>query len=153
MIKKITVLLIVIFFTASCGFTPIYSSKNNYNILIEELNFTGDRKLNNFLKSNLNRYKNNDNASKKISLEVLTNYQKVTLSKDLTGKVNRYELIADVTFTIMPNNQKLVFNQSKIMENMSNKTDEKDYENSTKQTFANIITNELIYKLAEMKWL
>ncbi len=151
MIKKITVLLIVIFFTASCGFTPIYSSKNNYNILIEELNFTGDRKLNNFLKSNLNRYKNNDNASKKISLEVLTNYQKVTLSKDLTGKVNRYELIADVTFTIMPNNQKLVFNQSKIMENMSNKTDEKDYENSTKQTFANIITNELIYKLAEMK--
>ena len=151
MIKKITVLLIVIFFTASCGFTPIYSSKNNYNILIEELNFTGDRKLNNFLKSNLNRYRSNDNASKKISLEVLTNYQKVTLSKDLTGKVNRYELIADVTFTIMPNNQKLVFNQSKIMENMSNKTDEKDYENSTKQTFANIITNELIYKLAEMK--
>ena len=51
----------------------------------------------------------------------------------------------------MPNNQKLVFNQSKIMENMSNKTDEKDYENSTKQTFANIITNELIYKLAEIK--
>ena len=151
MIKKITVLLIVIFFTASCGFTPIYSSKNNYNILIEELNFTGDRKLNNFLKSNLNRYRSNDNASKKISLEVLTNYQKVTLSKDLTGKVNKYELIADVTFTIMPNNQKLVFNQSKIMENMSNKTDEKDYENSTKQTFANIITNELIYKLAEMK--
>ena len=151
MIKKITVLLIVIFFTASCGFTPIYSSKNNYNILIEELNFTGDRKLNNFLKSNLNRYRSNDNASKKISLEVLTNYQKVTLSKDLTGKVNRYELIADVTFTIMPNNQKLVFNQSKIMENMSNKTDEKDYENSTKQTFANIITNELIYKLAEIK--
>ena len=45
------------------------------------------------------------------------------------------------------------FNQSKIMENMSNKTDEKDYENSTKQTFANIITNELIYKLAEIKWL
>ena len=151
MIKKITVLLIVIFFTASCGFTPIYSSKNNYNILIEELNFTGDRKLNNFLKSNLNRYRSNDNASKKISLEVLTNYQKVTLSKDLTGKVNKYELIADVTFTIMPNNQKLVFNQSKIMENMSNKTDEKDYENSTKQTFANVITNELIYKLAEMK--
>ncbi|RPF85705.1 MAG: hypothetical protein CBC54_006225 [Rhizobiales bacterium TMED94] len=151
MFKKITALLTIVFITASCGFTPIYSSKNNYNILIEELSFTGDRKLNNFLKSNLNRYKNNDNASKKISLEVLTNYQKVEISKDLAGTVNRYELIADITFTIMPNNQKLVFNQSKIMENMSNKTDERDYENSTKQTFANIITNELIYKLAEIK--
>tara|TARA_Y100000992_G_C21075831_1_gene400896 strand:- start:156 stop:611 length:456 start_codon:yes stop_codon:yes gene_type:complete len=151
MFKKITALLTIVFITASCGFTPIYSSKNNYNILIEELSFTGDRELNNFLKSNLNRYKNNDNASKKISLEVLTNYQKVEISKDLAGTVNRYELIADITFTIMPNNQKLVFNQSKIMENMSNKTDERDYENSTKQTFANIITNELIYKLAEIK--
>ena len=151
MFKKITTLLTIIFITASCGFTPIYSNKNNYNISIEGLSFSGDRKLNNFLKSNLNRYKNNENASKKISLEVLTNYQKITLSKDSAGAVNRYELIADITFTIMPNNQKLVFNQSKIMENMSNKTDEKDYENSTKQTFANIITNELIYKLAEIK--
>jgi len=151
MFKKITTLLTIIFITASCGFTPIYSNKNNYNISIEGLSFSGDRKLNNFLKSNLNRYKNNENASKKISLEVLTNYQKVELSKDSAGTVNRYELIADITFTIMPNNQKLVFNQSKIMENMSNKTDEKDYENSTKQTFANIITNELIYKLAEIK--
>ena len=151
MFKKFTALLTIVFITASCGFTPIYSSKNNYNILIEELSFTGDRELNNFLKSNLNRYKNNDNASKKISLEVLTNYQKVEISKDLAGTVNRYELIADITFTIMPNNQKLVFNQSKIMENMSNKTDERDYENSTKQTFANIITYELIYKLAEIK--
>ena len=151
MFKKITTLLTIIFITASCGFTPIYSNKNNDNISIEGLSFSGDRKLNNFLKSNLNRYKNNENASKKISLEVLTNYQKITLSKDSAGAVNRYELIADITFTIMPNNQKLVFNQSKIMENMSNKTDEKDYENSTKQTFANIITNELIYKLAEIK--
>jgi len=151
MIKKITVSLIIIFFTASCGFTPIYSNKNNYDISIEELSFAGDRKLNNFLKSNLSRYKNNEKASKKISLEVLTNYQKITLSKDLTGTVNKYELIADVTITIMPNKQKLVFNQKKIMENMSNKTDENDYENSTKQTFANIIVNELIYKLAEIK--
>ena len=152
MIKKITVLLIVVFFTASCGFTPIYSNKNNNNnISIEVLNFTGDRKLNNFLKSSLNKYKNNNKARKKISLEVLTNYQKNTLSKDLTGTVNKYELIADVTFTIIPNNQKLSFSQSKIMENMSNKTDEKDYENSTKQTFANIIVNELILKLTEIK--
>ena len=151
MIKKITVLLMIVFFTSNCGFTPIYSNKNNNNISIEVLSFTGDRKLNNFLKSSLNRYENNDKASKKISLEILTNYQKNTLSKDSTGTVNKYELIADVTFTIIPNNQKLSFSQSKIMENMSNKTDEKDYENSTKQTFANIITNELIYKLAEIK--
>ena len=151
MIKKIKVLLIILFFTTSCGFSPIYSNKNNYNISIEELSFTGDRSLNNYLKSNLNRYKNNEEATKKISLKVVSDYQKTTLSKDLTGTVNKYELVAEVTFTIMPKNQILVLSQRKIMENMSNKTDENDFENTTKQTFANIIVNELINKLAEIK--
>ena len=151
MIKKFTILLMIIFLHLVVVSLQFTQTKIIIIISIEVLNFTGDRKLNNFLKSSLNKYKNNNKATKKISLEVLTNYQKNTLSKDLTGTVNKYELIADVTFTIIPNNQKLSFSQSKIMENMSNKTDEKDYENSTKQIFANTIINELIYKLAEIK--
>ena len=151
MIKKFTFLLIIIFSTANCGFTPIYSNKNNNNISIEKLNFNGDRTLNNYLKSNLNRYKNNNEATKKISLIVATDYQKNTLSKDLTGAVNRYELVAEVVFTIMPNNQILVFGQRKIMENMNNKSDEKDFETSTKQIFANIIVDNLILDLAKIK--
>ena len=51
----------------------------------------------------------------------------------------------------MPNNQILVFSETKIMENMNNKSDENNFENNTKQTFANIIANELINKLAEIK--
>jgi len=77
MIKKFTFLLIVIFITTNCGFTPIYSNKNINDISIENLSFDGDRTLNNFLKSNLSRYKN-DKSSKKISLKVLTEYQKIT---------------------------------------------------------------------------
>ena len=34
---------------------------------------------------------------------------------------------------------------------MNNKSDERDYENSTKQTFANIITNDLIGQLVTIK--
>ena len=150
MIKKFTFLLIVIFITTNCGFTPIYSNKNINNISIEKLNFDGDRTLNNYLKSNLSRYKNN-NSPKKISLEVLTDYQKITLSKDSKGTINKYMLVAKVTFTIIPNNQEIVFIQEKIMENMNNKADEKDFETSTKQTFANIIIDNLILELAEIK--
>ena len=149
MIKKFTFLLIVIFVTANCGFTPIYSNKNINNISIENLSFDGDRTLNNYLKSNLSRYKN-ENSSKKISLKVLTEYQKLTLSKDSTGTISQYGLVAKVTFTIMPNNQTIVFKQEKIMENMSNKSDEKDFETSTKQTFANVIADKLILELVEM---
>jgi|TARA_B110000037_G_scaffold146217_1_gene165170 outer membrane lipopolysaccharide assembly protein LptE/RlpB len=151
MIKKFTVLLIIIIFTTSCGFIPIYSSKNINSIYIEKLNFTGDRTLNNYLKSNLNRYKKNEDTTKKISLEVVTDYQKITLSKDATGTVNKYELVAQVIFTIVPSGQELVFKQRKIMENTNNKSDEKDFENSTKKTFANIITNELILQLVTIQ--
>ena len=64
MIKKFTFLLIVIFITSNCGFTPIYSNKNVSNIFIENLSFEGDRTLNNYLKSNLSRYKNEKRSSK-----------------------------------------------------------------------------------------
>ena len=150
MIKKFTFLLIIIFTTTNCGFTPIYSNKNTNNISIEKLNFNGDRTLNNYLKSNLSRYRNN-NSPKKISLEVLTDYRKITLSKDSTGTINKYGLVAKVTFTILSNNQTLIFTQEKIMENMNSKSDEKDFETNTKQTFANVIVDKLILELIEIK--
>ena len=148
MFKKFAVSLILLLFTVNCGFTPIYSNKNNNNISLEELNFSGDRTINNYLKSNLYRYKNKD-STKKIFLDVKTDYKKIQLSKDSSGAINKYELVAQVTFTINPGNQKIEFIQKKIMENMNNKFDEKDYETSTKQTFANIIADELIQKLIE----
>ena len=147
MFKKFAVSLILLLFTVNCGFTPIYSNKN-INISIEKLNFTGDRTINNYLKSNLYRYKNK-NSTKKIFLDVKTDYKKIHLSKDSSGAINKYELIAQVTFTINPGNKEIKFVQEKIMENMNNKFDEKDYEISAKQTFANIIADELIQKLIE----
>ena len=148
MFKKFAVSLILLLFTVNCGFTPIYSNKNNNNISLEELNFSGDRTINNYLKSNLYRYKNKD-STKKIFLDVKTDYKKIQLSKDSSGAINKYELVAQVTFTINPGNQKIEFIQKKIMENMNNKFDEKNYETSAKQTFANIIADELIQKLIE----
>ena len=147
MFKNFAVSFILLLFTANCGFTPIYSNKN-INISIEKLNFTGDRTINNYLKSNLYKYKNKD-STKKVFLDVKTNYKKNHLSKDSAGAINKYELIAQITFTINPGNKKIEFIQKKIMENMNNKFDEKDYETSTKQTFANVISEELIQKLIE----
>ena len=147
MFKKFAVSFILLLFITNCGFTPIYSNKN-INISLEKLNFTGDRTINNYLRSNLNRYKDK-NSTKKIFLDVETDYKKNHLSKDSSGAINKYELIVKVTFTINPGNKKIEFVQKKIMENMNNKFDEKDYETSAKQTLANIIADELIQKLIE----
>jgi outer membrane lipopolysaccharide assembly protein LptE/RlpB len=148
MLKKFAVFLILILFTGSCGFTPIYSNKKNNNISLEKINFKGDREINNYLKSNLNRYKNKS-SSKKIFLDIETVYSKNLLSKDSSGAINKYELVAQVIFTVNPGDKKIEFIQKKIMENMNNKFDEKNYETTTKQIFANIITEKLIEKLIE----
>jgi len=148
MLKKFAVFLILILFTGSCGFTPIYSNKKNNNISLEKINFKGDREINNYLKSNLNRYKNKS-SSKKIFLDIETVYSKNLLSKDSSGAINKYELVAQVIFTVNPGDKKIEFIQKKIMENMNNKFDEKNYETTNKQIFANIITEKLIEKLIE----
>jgi uncharacterized protein YpmS len=56
--KTNIIILTLIFLLSSCGFTPIYQNNIKANFSIEQVTYTGDRELNNFLKSNLNQYKN-----------------------------------------------------------------------------------------------
>ena len=56
-------------------------------------------------------------------------------------------MIAKVIFNVKPNNKKFIFTQKKIMKNIDNNSDERDFELAIKQTFANIITNDLVQSL------
>ena len=57
MLKKNIIILSLIFFLTNCGFTPIYLKNNNINFSIEQVEYTGDRDFNNFLKIDLEKYK------------------------------------------------------------------------------------------------
>ena len=58
MLKKNIIILSLFLFLTNCGFTPIYLKNNNVNFSIEQISYIGDRDLNNFLKINLDKYKN-----------------------------------------------------------------------------------------------
>ena len=146
MIKKNIVIISLIFFLANCGFTPIYLKNNKVNFSIEQVNYTGDRELNNFLKTNLIQYKNNE-INNKINIEVKSEYNKIVLSKDATGAVTNYELVAEVIFLIKPSNKKINIYEKKIMESMADKFEETEYEKSIKQSFASSIAYKLISEL------
>ena len=146
MIKKNIIFLSLILFLNSCGFTPIYLKNNNVNFSIEQANFIGDRELNNFLKINLNKYKNEE-VNNKIFIEVTSEYNKIILSKDSAGEVTNYQLEANVVFLIESTNKVIKINEKKIMENMSDKFEETKYERSVKQSFALSIINKLISEL------
>jgi len=146
MIKKNIVTISLVFFLTSCGFTPIYLKNNDISFSIEQINFSGDRELNNFLRTNLNQYKNKD-VNRKIYIEAKSEYNKIILSKDGTGEVTNYQLEVEVIFLIKSNNKEIKITENKIMESMADKFEETKYEKSTKQGFASSITYKLISEL------
>jgi len=146
MIKKNIIGIFLIIFLNSCGFTPIYLKKNDVQFSIEQVNYSGDRDLNNFLKINLDQYKN-EKIKNKISIDVKNTYEKMILSKDGTGEVTNYQLKAAVIFIIKSNNKEIQIIEKKIIDAMDDKFEEARYERIIKQNFASSITNKLISEL------
>ena len=146
MLKKNIITLTLIFFLANCGFTPIYLKNNNINFSIEQIEYTGDRDFNNFLKVNLDRYKNEKNNNK-IFLNVDTKYEKNILSKDNTGKITSYQLEIEAIFIVKSTNKKIRLSEKKIIDSRDDKFEETRYEKSIKQSFAYSISRKLISEL------
>ena len=90
-IKKIFVLFALFLFFLSCGYTPIFSKKDiNFNI--ENIEFSGNRDVNNKIDSTLSIYKNKSDKEKIISL-VITNTKNI-----ITASKNSSECIRDIAF-------------------------------------------------------
>ena len=146
MIKKHIVLILFIFFLTNCGFSPIYVKNTNTDFSIENVNYQGDRELNNFLKTNLNQYKN-ENSDRKILIEATSEYKKTILTKNTASEVTNYKLIANVTFLIRSTNKKINITEEKIISSMDDKFEEARKERATKENFARSISNKLISEL------
>jgi hypothetical protein len=146
MIKKNIILLSIIFFLANCGFSPIYLNNKNMNFSIEKVDYTGERELNNFLKLNLDNYKNED-SNNKFFIEAKSEYTKVVLSKNTAGEVTNYQLEAKVIFLIKPINKEISITEKKIMDSMDDKFEEARYERIIKQNFAYSISDRLSSEL------
>tara|TARA_B100000683_G_scaffold212158_1_gene206987 strand:+ start:1240 stop:1680 length:441 start_codon:yes stop_codon:yes gene_type:complete len=136
--------------TIQCGFTPLYSTKQrDINFSISEINFKGDKIINNYLKTNLSKYKNED-YEKKFTIKTSTKYDKKTLSKDETANITDYELSVKTIFSISLNNKfikEISISEKKEMNNQTDKFEEQKYERVIKQNFATSISNKLIIEL------
>ena len=146
MIRKNITLLLLIFILTNCGFSPIYQKNIDVDFSIQNINYEGDRELNNFLKTNLNQYKNEKNINK-IDIEVNSIYEKSIFSKNRTGDITNYQLKAEVTFLIKPLNKEIKITEKNIMSSIDDKFEEARYLRSIKQNFASSIVNKLSSKL------
>ena len=150
-LKLINLFLIFLFFLG-CGYSPLYKDLNkiNFSITINEIN--GDRKINNLLKSNLNKY-NTNNLEKNYNIDINSKYIKDIIAKDTTGAATEYKLTINSTFNISSENydKEFIFNESFNMKSFSDQLEEQDYEEDVKSNLANIITRKLVLQLSLIK--
>ena len=149
MLKKIILIITTLILITGCEYKPIYSDSNktDYRIIIEEL--SGDKKINKFLVTNLER-NSQKNSDKIVKIKIDTKYTKIILAKDSAGNVTDYQSNAVTTFIINQNktSKSFTINEKFNFQKMSDKYEEKRYENNIKRSLATSIAHKLIIRLS-----
>ena len=147
--KKIFSFIIIIMLT-HCGFTPIYEGKNklDYNITISES--MGDKLINSLIGNEIRKILN-FNSSKKITLEIDTNYSKIVISKDNKGSVSNYRMVMETNIQINYDSKikDIIFKDNQDITNISDIFEQKNYENTIKKNFAIAAVRNLNLKLLD----
>ena len=150
LIKKYSIIILFFLLLHSCGYSPIYSKNQKIDFFIESIELVGDEELKNFININLNNYllKNNSKAFK---IYGSINYQKNSISKNITGEIDEYNLVAEALFTIeIKDNKKILrINEKNIMNNFTDEFEELRYETIIKQNMAKSITSKLLLQLSK----
>tara|TARA_B110000046_G_scaffold178702_1_gene206873 strand:+ start:616 stop:1080 length:465 start_codon:yes stop_codon:yes gene_type:complete len=152
--KKIFKLLLLLFLT-SCGYEAMHSKKNtiNYNFSISEINFNGDREINQKIKAKLNNY-TLDKKDKNFILKISSNSKKITLSKDIQGNATNFQKTIAMSVEVLMNDK--FKNSFIIMENFDynnnpNKFDLRKYEKEIKNNLTETAVDKLIFKLSNIQ--
>jgi hypothetical protein len=148
--KKICTIILILLFTQSCGYTPMYSKNQKVNFYIKSVEFTeSDKDLANYLKLNLNNYFEKKDGSEYI-IDANIIYKKTIASKDSAGEIEEYNLSSVAKFIIKSNNfsKTININESFKMENFSDEFQEKEYEDNIKKNIARTMTSKLLFQLS-----
>ena len=146
-LKITSFIILIIFFLNNCGFTPQYAGFKGIDFSLNINKVEGDRELNNAITSQLNRY--NNKSLKTINLDIKTKFTSNILSKDTTGKATKYNLKADVEFTLNTGDDTRtikMFEEFKI-DNIEDNVEENNYIRIIKRNFAEIISEKLILNI------
>lgn len=149
--KFFYILIFIPFLILGCKYTPIYSNKDNFNFKIENIQFNGDAEINNLIDKKLKKYKKTM-SDKKISILTFTSYDKISQSKNLSGKTTDYLVEIKTTFKVEINNKTktLIFKEQFLVKNFSNKFEENNFEKIKKENSIDLIINKLIAQISQI---
>jgi len=153
MLKKLLPVIIVLFLSTSCGFEPKYKGFDGVNFILKLQNASGDRELNNAIKSQLSRYDNGKNDYNIIKLDLDSKFEKISISKNSKGEITRYNLRAEVSLKITSDEKErdVFFIEEFKIDKISDTVEEKNYIQIIKKDFAQSIVRRLILDLRKNK--
>ena len=152
MFKKILLIVSVLTLLSNCEYKPVYSNLNKLNYQINITEFAGDKELNKFIIENLNK-RNQKNSNERINIEIDTKFKKNILAKNTAGSITDYQVEAITTFEINKNTitETLVIKEKFNYQKISDKYEEKGYEETIKKNLATSISQKLILRLSLIK--
>ena len=154
MIRGIILLTTIIFLTISCDYQPVYKGVKKLNLNLEIKEIEGDNSINSIIQSELKKYSSQD-KQKNYLIKILSNYDKIPISKDITGKVSIYRSTMMVNFDITDNDnkesKKITIERSFTLKNYLNNFEQINYENSIKKNLSKSIADEFTKKLLSLK--
>ena len=150
---KTKFIIILLLLLNSCGFTPIYSSKDsNYNIISFEKNINNN--LTSYIQNSISAL-SNENASKSLNINLNFTEDISVILKDSKGDPSRNRLTVTIDMSISGVNENLiasnVFSESFEYNIDDNKFNLKQYEKNLKFSLVEQITQQIIAFLANVK--
>ena len=150
--KKLIFVVIALFILNNCGYSPIYSSKNN-NFYID-ISQKDRSKLDSKIGNNIKRF-SDQNSENIIQLEISSNKKINIISKDKKGDPSRFSMTISLTINILNKNNYEInktksFSASFDYNNDSNKFSLKQYEQEIENILINKIVEESIIYLSEL---
>ena len=149
--KKI-LLIIIIFALNGCGYSAVYKKINNEEIKLSIQSMSGDKYINNLLRTKLKNYSSNK-SNKVYILNINSQFIKSITSKDKTGRATNVQLILRIEFDVLfdKKQENFIFEKNLNIKNSSNAYQQKNYENIIKNNFINTIINEFMLQLNTLK--
>ena len=149
MLKKISFIILLLNLLNHCDYKPVYSQQNKVDYKIIITSFTGDKEINNLISTTLKR-NSKINSNKILNISFDTKYMKSSLARNTAGTITDYQANVITEFTIEKENNSENFsvNEKFNFQKMTDKYEEKNYEQTIKKNLANSISQKLILRLA-----
>ena len=151
--KNIIILLLLTLVSSSCGFNPIYGSKESSFEILEVDNLSANRSSI-FIEKTIKSV-SNENSIKKFKVQFNYDEKVVVVLKDKKGNPSKNKININVDLNVRDENEKLIINKVFTREFgydvQSNKFKMKQYEKNIKENLINEVSRDIVFLLTTIK--